>query len=217
MYCRSGKKLERDELRVEVDLDAEEAEDRAAQGMAPRQAKPGAKPRDKNTHMVYVRFTRKVDFAHLQYFLDGHAPWSNDCIDTINFLDHVMREGPSKNYTQIKKSFFQRGEARYDLGGGVEAFKGVFSSLRPVLNDKFQKALSVNVDVANGTFWRAQEMNRAVSQVFNCTAPRKLSLSHLLPNTSNKMQSSSRSSRRRSVTGTIPCSRRTFVDSSESA
>jgi eukaryotic translation initiation factor 2C len=173
-HCRSGKKLDRDETRVTVDLDEEEADDRAAQGLPPRQARPGAKPRDKNTHTVYIRHTRKVDFNHLQAFLDGQAPWSNDCIDTINFLDHVMREGPSQNYTQIKKSFFQRGEERFDLGGGVEAFKGVFSSLRPVLNDRFQKALSVNVDVANGTFWRAQELSRAVGQVFNCGPPRKL-------------------------------------------
>jgi eukaryotic translation initiation factor 2C len=79
-----------------------------------------------------------------------------------------MREWPSQQYTQIKKSFFQRGEQRFDLGGGVEAFKGVFASLRPVLDDKFQKSLSVNVDVANGTFWRSQELTRAVGQVFNC-------------------------------------------------
>jgi eukaryotic translation initiation factor 2C len=78
-----------------------------------------------------------------------------------------MRQEPSRRYTQIKKSFFQRGEKRFDLGGGVEAFKGVFASLRPVLNDKFEKSLSVNVDVANGTFWRTQDLLRAVTQVFN--------------------------------------------------
>lgn len=102
-------------------------------------------------------------------FLSGQTSWSNECIDTINFYDHVMREWPSQQYTQIKKSFFQRGEQRFDLGGGVEAFKGVFASLRPVLNEKFEKSLSVNVDVANGTFWRAQELTRAVGQVFNCS------------------------------------------------
>ena len=171
--CRSGVKLDRSELRITVDLDAEENEERQANGQEPRRARAGAKPRQSNTHTIYLKHTRQVDFNHLQAFLDGQASWSSDCIDTINFLDHVMREGPSRNYTQIKKSFFQRGEVRFDLGGGVEAFKGVFSSLRPVLNDRFQKSLSVNVDVANGTFWRAQELIRAVCQVFNCTPPRK--------------------------------------------
>lgn len=165
--CRSGKRLPRDELRVEVDLDGEEAEDRAAQGLPPR----GARNADKNKHKLFVKFTRQLDFSSLQSFLNAQASYSTECIDTINFLDHLMREGPSLQYTQIKKSFFQRGEQRFDLGGGVEAFKGVFSSLRPCLNDKLQKGLTVNVDVANGTFWRAQDVGRALSQSFNLSPP----------------------------------------------
>lgn len=151
----SGKKLDREDFRISMDLDAEEG----------RPTREGARG---NKHTLHLRWTRQVDFIHMQAFLNGQASWSNDCIDTINFMDHVMREWPSQQYTQIKKSFFQRGEQRFDLGGGIEAFKGVFASLRPVLDDKFNKSLSVNVDVANGTFWRAQELTRAVGQVFNC-------------------------------------------------
>lgn len=147
---RSGKKLPRDDNRITVDLDAEEG----------KPTKAGARG---NKHTVHLRWTRQVDFNGLQAFLNGQASWSPECIDTINFLDHLMREWPSRQYTQIKKSFFQRGEQRFDLGGGVEAFKGVFASLRPVLDDRFNKSLSVNVDVANGTFWRSQELLRVSS------------------------------------------------------
>ncbi|KAH9862201.1 hypothetical protein IAQ61_010404 [Plenodomus lingam] len=154
----SSKKLEREEFRIAVDLDQEEG----------RPTKAGARG---NKHTIHLRRTRQVDFHHLTAFLNGQAAWSNECIDTINFLDHVMRESPSQKYTQIKKSFFQRGEQRFDLGGGVEAFKGVFASLRPVLDDKFNKSLSVNVDVANGTFWRSQDLTRAIAQAFNCSPP----------------------------------------------
>jgi eukaryotic translation initiation factor 2C len=150
--------LDRADTRITVDLDEEEG----------RPTKAGARG---NKHTIHLRWTRQVDFIYLKAFLDGQASWSTDCIDTINFMDHVMREWPSQQYTQIKKSFFQRGEQRFDLGGGVEAFKGVFASLRPVLDDKFAKSLSVNVDVANGTFWRSQELTRAVGQVFNCGPP----------------------------------------------
>ncbi|KAF1843981.1 eukaryotic translation initiation factor 2C 2 [Cucurbitaria berberidis CBS 394.84] len=154
----SSKRLDREDTRITVDLDAEEG----------RPTREGARG---NKHTIHIRWTRQVDFNHMQAFLNGQASWSTECIDTINFLDHVMREWPSQQYTQIKKSFFQRGEQRFDLGGGIEAFKGVFASLRPVLDDRFQKSLSVNVDVANGTFWRAQELTRAIGQVFNCTPP----------------------------------------------
>ncbi|KAF2263506.1 Piwi-domain-containing protein [Lojkania enalia] len=163
----SGIRVERDEARIRVDLDQEENEALQAAGRPLRAIRPGKE----NKHMVFVKLTRQVDFAHLNAFLNGQASWSADCIDTINFLDHVLREEPSRKYTQIKKSFFQRGEQRFDLGGGIEAFKGVFSSLRPVLNDKFQKTLTVNVDVANGTFWRAQDLGRSIVQVFNCNTP----------------------------------------------
>ncbi|KAI8939451.1 hypothetical protein NX059_003228 [Plenodomus lindquistii] len=152
----SSKRLDREDTRITVDLDQEEG----------RPTKAGARG---NKHTLHLRWTRKVDFAHLKAFLNGQVSWSTDCIDTINFLDHVMREWPSQQYTQIKKSFFQRGEQRFDLGGGIEAFKGVFSSLRPVLDDKFNKGLSVNVDVANGTFWRAQKLTKAVTDAFGCT------------------------------------------------
>ncbi|KAH9879905.1 hypothetical protein J1614_001929 [Plenodomus biglobosus] len=154
----SGKQLDREDTRITVDLDQEEG----------RPTKASARG---NKHTLHLRLTRKVDFYHMAAFLNGQTGWSNECIDTINFLDHVMREWPSQRYTQIKKSFFQRGEQRFDLGGGIEAFKGVFASLRPVLDDKFNKGLSVNVDVANGTFWRSQDLGRAVSQAFNCTPP----------------------------------------------
>lgn len=147
---RSGKRLQRDDTRINIDLDAEEG----------RSLKEGGRT---NKHIVNLRFTRQVDFNGLNEFLLGRVTWSGECIDTINFFDHLMREVPSQNYTQIKKLFFQRGEQRFDLGGGVEAFKGVFASLRPVLDDKYQKCLSVNVDVANCTFWRSQELTRVGS------------------------------------------------------
>jgi eukaryotic translation initiation factor 2C len=151
-------RLDREDFRITCDLDDEEG----------RPTKPGQRG---NKHTIHLRHTRKVDFHAMKAFLNGQVSWSNECIDTINFYDHVMREWPSQRYTQIKKSFFQRGEQRFDLGGGVEAFKGVFASLRPVLDQAFNKSLSVNVDVANGTFWRAQELTRAVGQVFNCGPP----------------------------------------------
>lgn len=148
---RSGKRLPREDNRITVDLDAEEG-------------KPAKSGRG-NKHTVHLRWTRQVDFSGLGAFLSGQASWSTECIDTINFLDHLLREGPSRQYTKIKNSFFQRGEQRFDLGGGIEAFKGVFASLRPVLDDKFNKALAINVDVANGTFWRSQELTRVSLRV----------------------------------------------------
>ncbi|KAF2730445.1 Piwi-domain-containing protein [Polyplosphaeria fusca] len=158
----SGKRIEREEIRLDIDLDAEENEARKAAGQEPRAARGR-----ENKHKIYIKYTRTIDFGHLDAYLAGSSTGSPEVIDSINFLDHLLREAPSQNYTQIKKSFFQRGEQRFDLGGGIEAFKGVFASLRPALTNDYKKALTVNVDVANGTFWRVQPLARALLQAFN--------------------------------------------------
>ena len=92
---RTGKELPRKNNRVTVDLDQEE-------GKAPKAGKS-------NKHTVHLNHTREIDFSGINTWLEGKASWSKEYIDTINFFDHLMREGPSREYTQIKKSIFQLG------------------------------------------------------------------------------------------------------------
>lgn len=48
-----------------------------------------------------------------------------------DFLDHLLRETPSKKHIAIKRSYFGRETAeRTLLGRGVEAMKGVYQSIR---------------------------------------------------------------------------------------
>ena len=52
-------------------------------------------------------------------------------ISAITFLDHLLRETPSKNAINIRRSYFDRqGPDRFALGQGVEAMKGVYQSMR---------------------------------------------------------------------------------------
>lgn len=47
------------------------------------------------------------------------------------FLDHLLREDPSKRMIAIKRSFFHNKiTSRASIGGGVEAMKGVYQSIR---------------------------------------------------------------------------------------
>ncbi|KAK8202437.1 hypothetical protein IWZ01DRAFT_562162 [Phyllosticta capitalensis] len=103
----------------------------------------------------------------------------------------------SRNLTAIKKSFFAKGQTRTALGNGIEAFKGVFSSIRMTTTAGFKlralimaislslkcartvvgpffrfankPSLSVNVDVVNGTFWTssAPPFSKASAWIFN--------------------------------------------------
>jgi eukaryotic translation initiation factor 2C len=128
------------EVRLQIDLDQEPG----------RKARPG-KP---NVHRFAMRQTGQVRFDLLRNYLARKCDWDPSIYEAINFLDHLLRDGPSKRLTSIKRSFFQKGEKRFDLGGGVEAFKGAYQSLRMV-HGPTGPCLSVNVDVANGTFFNS--------------------------------------------------------------
>ncbi|KAK5126303.1 hypothetical protein LTR85_010539 [Meristemomyces frigidus] len=129
------------EVKSIVDLDAENG----------RQGKPGD---DKNKVRVHIRQTNRVRLDVLLAYMQGTIQFDNSCLEAINFLDHLLREYPTIRYTQIKRSFFARGQERFNLGSAVEAFKGVYSSMRIVHGGPAAKArLSVTVDVSNGVFW----------------------------------------------------------------
>ena len=132
-------KIER-EVRLNVDLDKEEKHE-------PRAGK-------ENKHRVVIRQTNQVRVDVLMAYMKGQIGFDNAVLESINFLDHMLREYPSLQYTQIKRSFFACGQERFSLGNAIEAFKGVFASMRIVHGGPSAKArLSINVDVANGTFW----------------------------------------------------------------
>lgn len=67
-----------------------------------------------------------------------------------DFLDHLMRVTPTKTMYAIKRSFFHHDVvARESIGGGVEAMKGVYQSIRAAQGGR----LIVNVDTSNSAFW----------------------------------------------------------------
>jgi eukaryotic translation initiation factor 2C len=115
-------------------------------------AERGGKPSDKQKFQIVVRPAKVVKFDLLRAYLDGKTHWQSEMLESMSLLDHLLREHPSRQFTQIKKSFFARGQSRSLLGNGVEAFKGVFASMRMV-HTTGGPMLSINVDVANGTFF----------------------------------------------------------------
>ena len=65
-------------------------------------AEEGKKPSPKNTFRVRIDPTKVVSFTLLQAFLDGKTDGGEALLETISFLDHVMRQAPSEKYTQSK-------------------------------------------------------------------------------------------------------------------
>lgn len=133
------------EIRVMVDLDQEEG-------------RPGRG--DRNTFRLHIKKTREVDISIIQQFLDGRVQMSILVAEAINFLDHLLREGPSQSaeFLQVKRSLFKRNGQRADLGGGIEVWRGIYQSMRLAEGKK----MVVNLDVANSCFWKPSALVAAI-------------------------------------------------------
>jgi eukaryotic translation initiation factor 2C len=145
------------EQRIMVDLDA--AEGKPSRG-------------DRNTFRLRITPAKKMDVGVIQSFLDGRVARNVPVLEAINFLDHLLREGPANNpnFVAVRRSFFARNGERSDLGGAVEVFRGVYQSLRLAEGKK----MIINVDVANTTFWKPNALISAITQNQKMRDPQQL-------------------------------------------
>ena len=118
---------------MHVDLDAD-------YGKAPR--------RDGKKNEVYcvIKCTKAVRMAAITGYLSKQMAFDQSVLEAISkritsqfedpidlladFLDHLLRQWPSMRYTVQKRNFYNRGDTRTSLDTVVEAFKGVYASMR---------------------------------------------------------------------------------------
>ncbi|KAF2859346.1 Piwi-domain-containing protein [Piedraia hortae CBS 480.64] len=162
----SGRKIEK-ELRISVDLDVDE-------DCEPHEGKG-------NKHVIVIRPTHQIKFDTLHSYLAHRCDFDKSILEAITFFDHMLRETPSKKLTSIKRSFFAPEDKRTSLGRGVEAYRGVYQSLRIIHSSRQNARLAILVDVSNGTFWTSQRLIEAAREVLD-----EQSLNHLV-NTMTRM------------------------------
>lgn len=78
------------------------------------------------------------------------------------FLDHVIQETPIQKHVKLGQSYFNRTfGGTQELGGGIEAMRGIYQSIRAAQG----KRLVANVDVCHTAFWREDRFDSIVSQL----------------------------------------------------
>ncbi|KAL8501279.1 hypothetical protein ACS0TY_020723 [Phlomoides rotata] len=117
---------------------------------------------------VSIKFASKADLHHLSEFLKGRQ--HDVPQETLQFLDVVLRETPSKSYEVVGRSFFspQLGNSG-ELGNGLEYWKGFYQSLRPT-----QMGLSLNIDMSARAFFEPILVSEYVGKYFNKDLSRQL-------------------------------------------
>lgn len=115
-----------------------------------------------NDHRVELRAVKKVRLDTIRAYLTGQGDFKNDTLEAINFLDHVLRESPAQRLFNFRRSYFPRsGGQKAVLGGGVEAVRGVYQSIRTVEGAK----LVVNADASNTVFWMEQTIDTLANDI----------------------------------------------------
>ncbi|KAK4179370.1 Piwi domain-containing protein [Triangularia setosa] len=111
---------------------------------------------------VTITKTRVLNLEALNAYLGGKMGWDNVVLESINFLDHVFRAGPTQHHGFISNKrtlVHPRSSEIMALNACTEAVKGIYSAIR--LNSSILTGglgLGVNVDVANNTYWTGQNM-----------------------------------------------------------
>ncbi|OLN96063.1 Protein argonaute [Colletotrichum chlorophyti] len=151
LWLSDGRKLawapvaiNRGEERLKVDLD---------EG---KPVRPGSKPRD-NSFFFVIRQTKTMNLVALEAYLTGKMDWDNSVLESMNFMDHLVRQFPSERLLSIKRNFYnERNKKSMPLGDCVEVVKGVYSSVRmnQSVTNNIGRGLGLNVDVANTAFWK---------------------------------------------------------------
>ena len=105
---------------ITVDMDAEK-------GRQPNPQRP-------NKFRMQVRQVKALGLQGLMAYMNNQADFTVECLEAINFLDHLMRELPSRRLYSIKRSFFDKPmKDSQKLGAAVTAVKGVYQSIRPAM------------------------------------------------------------------------------------
>jgi eukaryotic translation initiation factor 2C len=120
-------------------------------------------PSRDNKHRIVIRKSGTVPMQILDAYLCGKTDYDKSVLAGINFLDHLIRETPATKFVAIKRSFFQRQGHRL-LEGGVEAWKGIFQSIRAAQGGR----LIMNVDVATSCFWAEGTLMELAVNVTRC-------------------------------------------------
>ncbi|KAG6053508.1 hypothetical protein E4U32_007534 [Claviceps aff. humidiphila group G2b] len=101
-----------------------------------------------------IRFT--VQISVIREYLDGKVRLNTSVQVALNFMDHLLRQWPSKHMVAIERSFYpqhQKGRSLMD-GHVLDVHQGTYASIRMSHNlVQGGTGLALNADVSNTVFW----------------------------------------------------------------
>lgn len=117
------------------------------------------------TYSVEVTYIQDIDLGALMNYLTGDLQYRDiDIGPVLAALNIVLAQHPGRNGVMVGTNRFFFPNETFDLGGGLEAWKGFYSSVRPAY-----KQLMVNVNVATTAFYSEGNLANAMQAFRNAS------------------------------------------------
>lgn len=118
-------------------------------------------------YTLTIKFIQEIDTSCVTRYIQGDPQYRNfDILPVISALNVIMASSPGGTGVVVgrNKYFFRDAAVPVSLGGGLEALKGFYFSVRPAHHQ-----LMVNVNVCTTAFYVAQNLADAMIEFRNAT------------------------------------------------
>ncbi|KAF9032944.1 argonaute-like protein [Panaeolus papilionaceus] len=112
----------------------------------------------RKVYTVVMKQVQVINTEILRQYVNKQCAWSNEVQTAIMALDIVIRMEPNSKYPYRKKAFYMPNERLY-IGSGIELWRGIFQSVRPVMS-----RIVVNTDLATGAMFEEGPLIRLAFQ-----------------------------------------------------
>ncbi|KAG9307964.1 ribonuclease H-like domain-containing protein [Chiua virens] len=116
-------------------------------------------------YTLTIKFIQEIDTSNLASYLAGQIQFRDyDPLPLISALNLIVSSTPGRTGVMVGRNryFFRAAAQPVSLGGGLEAWKGFYSSVRPA-----HKQLMVNVNVCTTAFYTPGSLARAMTEFQN--------------------------------------------------
>lgn len=119
----------------------------------------------KKEYVLEMNYIQDMDLSVLAGYLAGNPEYRDlDIAPLLAALNIVLAQYPSRNGVMVGRNRFFFPHETFNLGGGLEAWKGFYSSVRPAY-----KQLMVNVNVATTAFYSEGNLANAMVEFRNAS------------------------------------------------
>ncbi|KAF7329744.1 Argonaute-like protein [Mycena kentingensis (nom. inval.)] len=118
-------------------------------------------------YTLTITFTQPLDLAALQEYVSGNIQYRTyDIMPLLSAMNLLLAAQASATGVQVGRNryFFPANDQSVPLGGGLEAFRGFYSSVRPS-----HKQLMVNLNVCTTAFYEAGNLAAKMSEFMNAS------------------------------------------------